>query len=351
VLRPLTREQSTYNRAVLITLDELTTHVLSMRRQFEQRLTAGQALLASTELLLEESRQEVRVLDTRVAGLQAELAGVSRKRIADGGELLAQRSRIDILLAEARRRLPEAFDNEQLATIAGQSAVDPRAAEIRAALEERFDDQSRTRTRQTEHLAHFAGLRGHSTPVLDLGSGRGEWLDLLAEHGIPAYGVDDDPAAAGAGRARGLDLRAEDCVGHLRGLPGDAVAGVTGLGLVEHIPFAALVDVVDHALRVIEPGGVLLLEAPNPANLLSRAAAFSIDETPARPLHPDVLQFLLEQRGFVDVRVHYLSPADTPPFIAPRINGSEDPFLQRMVDHLNWTFFGPTHYAVSARRP
>ena len=72
-LRPLTREQITYNNAVLVTLDELTEHVLQMRSQFEQRITASQVLLASTEMLLEETRGEVRQLQATVADLDARL--------------------------------------------------------------------------------------------------------------------------------------------------------------------------------------------------------------------------------------------------------------------------------------
>jgi len=70
-LRPLTREQITYNNAVLVTLDELTEHVLQMRSQFEQRITASQVLLASTEMLLEETHGEVRQLQATVADLEA----------------------------------------------------------------------------------------------------------------------------------------------------------------------------------------------------------------------------------------------------------------------------------------
>src|SRR5437763_7499231 len=54
--------------------------------------------------------------------------------------------------------------------------------------------------------------------VLDVGCGRGEWLDLLKQNGVSAYGVDTNIEVVRKSTDRGLDVRQEDVLEHMRGL-------------------------------------------------------------------------------------------------------------------------------------
>lgn len=137
-----------------------------------------------------------------------------------------------------------------------------------------------------------------SAQVTDLGCGRGEWLELLAEVGYDAQGVDLDDAMLSACRERGLRVQTGDALAFLRGLSDASQSVVSGFHIAEHLPFDALQELVKEALRVLVPGGLLILETPNPENLVVGTSAFYLDPTHQRPIPPQLLGFLPEYAGF-----------------------------------------------------
>ncbi|MYN21033.1 methyltransferase domain-containing protein, partial [Rugamonas sp. FT107W] len=146
----------------------------------------------------------------------------------------------------------------------------------------------------------FAPLRTLQDPpaALDLGCGRGEWLELLGEQGFRAHGVDLDDGMLAACRERGLDVELGDAVACLRALPDNSLAVVSAFHLVEHIPFELLQTLVAEARRVLLPGGLLIMETPNPENLVVGASSFYLDPTHLRPIPPQLLAFVTEFGGF-----------------------------------------------------
>lgn len=140
-------------------------------------------------------------------------------------------------------------------------------------------------------------------PVLDVGCGRGEWLELLLDHRIAAHGVDTDEGMLSACRERGLNVAAAEAIGHLESLASHSLLAVTGFHIAEHLPFDRLQVLFVQARRVIVPGGLLILETPNPENLLVGSANFYIDPTHQRPLPSQLLSFLAEHQEFSPVKV------------------------------------------------
>lgn len=138
--------------------------------------------------------------------------------------------------------------------------------------------------------------------AIDLGCGRGEWLELLAETGFCAQGVDLDDGMLAECRARGQLVRTQDAVSALRELPDESQAVVSGFHLAEHIPFDVLQDLVREALRVLKPAGLLILETPNPENIVVGTANFYLDPTHKQPIPPLLLSFLPEHLGFARVK-------------------------------------------------
>lgn len=172
-----------------------------------------------------------------------------------------------------------------------------------------FEDRHRgsreaIQQRQRAYLSFLAPLaRLLPGPTLaDLGCGRGEWLELVRAEGWSASGVDLDEGMLAACREIGLDVRREDAVSFLQGLPDASVAAVTAFHVVEHLPFDLLHALTAQALRVLRPGGLLILETPNPENLVVGSSAFYMDPTHARPLPPPLLAFLPEFHGFARVK-------------------------------------------------
>jgi len=174
-------------------------------------------------------------------------------------------------------------------------------------LEQRFRG-SRTHIKALTKV-YVDDVRATGGPVLDIGCGTGEWLELLGEHHIPAYGVDTNAAFAEDNRARGLDVRVGDAVAHLAGLDPGSLGAVTGFHLAEHLDTEVLLRLIDRARVALRPGGLLILETPNPTNVRVGAAQFWIDPTHIRPLHPELLAFMCTQRGFADVEIRPLHPA------------------------------------------
>lgn len=140
-------------------------------------------------------------------------------------------------------------------------------------------------------------------PGLDLGCGRGEWLELLGEMGIAARGVDLDDAMLASCRRRGLDVQTQDALEALRQCADASQALVTGFHLAEHLPFDVLRELVQEAHRVLAPGGLLILETPNPENISVATNSFFLDPSHERPLPPQLLEFIPVYFGFAVVKI------------------------------------------------
>jgi len=177
--------------------------------------------------------------------------------------------------------------------------------------EDRFrGSREEIKGRVREHLGLVEAVKAASVdgPVLDIGCGRGEWLELLREQGYAARGVDKNRIMVSECRTRGLDAVAGEAVDYLKSQEGEAFAAITGFHLVEHLPFDALIRLLDESLRGLKPGGVAVFETPNPENLVVGACNFYSDPTHRHPIPPALLSFLLESRGFENIEIRRLHP-------------------------------------------
>ncbi|MEN5031807.1 class I SAM-dependent methyltransferase [Pseudomonas sp. Ps21-P2] len=142
-------------------------------------------------------------------------------------------------------------------------------------------------------------LKLENEPVgIDLGCGRGEWLEMVIGAGFAARGVDLDEGMLEGCRSRGLPADLGDAVGALKARAAESVSVISAFHLVEHIPFPALQELVSEALRVLKPGGLLILETPNAENLFVGSNGFYMDPTHERPIPHLLLSFLTEFSGF-----------------------------------------------------
>jgi O-antigen chain-terminating methyltransferase len=228
--------------------------------------------------------------------------------------------------------------------LAGSEALDVD----RLALARAFrGDEDSVRERQARYLAHFEG----ASSVLDIGCGRGEFLELLRDAGIDARGVDEDGHAVEHCRAKGLDVIRRNGISVLEESTDGSLGGIFAAQVIEHLPPSALLRLVRQARRALAPGGVLLLESVNPETLLN-FAEFYIDPTHIRPYHPRLLLWLFEQEGFVDVQADSSVDPD-PTFKLPPLSsaGLDAPEFDAALDRLNALLYGRLAYAVIGRAP
>ncbi|RWE78168.1 methyltransferase domain-containing protein [Mesorhizobium sp.] len=145
--------------------------------------------------------------------------------------------------------------------------------------------------------------------AIDLGCGRGEWLEVLAEAGLDATGVDTNARMTQEATDNGLKIELQDALEHLKGKPDNGVALVSAFHMVEHVPTDYLINLLDECQRVLADDGLLILETPNPENISVGTHTFHLDPTHKSPLPPDLLEFLVGQAGFEETAILRLNGA------------------------------------------
>lgn len=150
-----------------------------------------------------------------------------------------------------------------------------------------------------EPLKHIC----HDAVAIDLGCGRGEWLELLAEQGVPACGVDLDDGMLAACKERSLNAENGEAISYLQGLPDQSVSIVSAFHVAEHISFENLQILVEESMRVLIPAGLLILETPNPENIVVGTSNFYLDPSHVKPIPPQLLEFLPNFFGFKRVKL------------------------------------------------
>lgn len=162
-------------------------------------------------------------------------------------------------------------------------------------------------------------LKGHgqSARALDLGCGRGEWLEVLSENGFDAQGVDLDEGMLSACKALELPATLGDALDALRQASDNSLVLVSAFHMVEHIPFDMLLTLVEQAHRALVPGGLLIMETPNPENLSVGTSSFYLDPTHSKPIPHALLAFVTQYQGFA---AHKVMRANESPALAQIAN-------------------------------
>jgi len=206
-----------------------------------------------------------------------------------------------------------------------------------------------------DYLPLLQGLPG---PVLDIGCGRGELLELLRELKIESRGIDLDAAMIARCAEKGLPVEEADLFAYLEKLPDDSLGGVIATQVIEHITHKQLDTMLGLLRKKVRSGGVIILETINPQSVTALARNFFRDPTHVFPVHPETLRFTMEMRGFKTAEILYRSPYPAGAILRPIEYSAELPgrwigVLQQINDNmqrLNDLLFGHQDYAVIARQ-
>lgn len=329
--RVITIPQRDYNNSILHALRITLNGIRDMNRGNDERFIQIAQLNFVVNSRLDELEKRDQEKDHLIGYLKA--------------TLIMQERRVSMFLDEARRCLPETFTQNQLHEFVQEKG------HLFDSLYVTFEDKFRgTREEIKERLAVYlpllelAGGATEQRPLLDIGSGRGEWLELLRDSGLTARGVDLNETLAKQCHDHGLAVEINDALQYLRSLPDASLGAITGFHIIEHLPMEVLLELYDECVRVLKSGGMAIFETPNPQNLLVGACNFYADPTHKRPLYPETQKFFLEYRGFSRVDLKYLHPHDA----GARLPENEAPEL---AGRLNDLLSCARDYAVIGYKP
>jgi SAM-dependent methyltransferase len=338
---PFAAEQRSFNASILRVADEQSERLDELRAVLERQAADNAARSAELALALETLRR----LEAAAASTDAKLEGA-----LDETRRVLEEIQERLLRAERRVRTPArtAGAKAEVANAPMPPADDPDYFAFEARMRGSTDS---VRERQRDYVDDF---RAHP-PVLDLGCGRGEFLELLAEAGIEARGVDVDADMVAFAQGEGVEVEQGDALQYLAGLEDGSLGGIFCAHVLEHFPPRPLFRLLELAAAKLRPGGLFVAETPNPLTLVALSTFFA-DLTHAQPLHPGTLAHLVRQAGFRDVETRYLNPPAPEARLhnVPAVEGAEPEPTRRVhnanVDRLNDVVFGPQDYAILARK-
>jgi len=358
--RQLQAQQSAF--AERSALSELATIVEGVRRTIESSAPHIENHIKAIKEVLSVKADDVQLTALRTMFDDLRHSLNDRHELADRAvDLLQQNflaSRRELLHLEQRVERVANFQaarhgRESAATAASPDSGANRLDSFYMALEDQFRGSRELISRRCETyipVVRRAVECARGGIVLDIGCGRGEWLRVLGEQGVDAYGIDLNEMMVLECQARGLDARETEAIEHLRGLADASVAVVTGMHIIEHIPFPSVVTLFDEVRRVLKPGGVVVFETPNPENLDVGACNFYMDPTHLHPLPPLLIEFTALARGFDEVEIRRLTdhrPVPVPPDNGNARSSASDP-LQWLLDRARERLSVAPDYAVIA---
>jgi SAM-dependent methyltransferase len=322
------------------------------KQEIDRQLLDAIALSQQTSTQLAATlRQALGALEQRVEDLDKGVQGAQDRAQRSRQQLVERLARVEGRTHEHGLRLAQATLRANATAAETPSTaiqVASRFDQIYFAFEERFRG---TRADIRQRLSYYLPLLRESVvgkdgaAVLDVGCGRGEWLELLRDEKIAARGIDINETMARECVELGLEVEVGDAIARLRDLPDNSLGAVTGFHIIEHVSLDTLIELIEQAHRVVQPGGLVIFETPNPENVVVGSCNFYIDPTHQRPLPPVLTQFLVEAGGFVDAAIHRVN-AELLPQVFDEPGENDPPALRTALTYLRSAFLCAPDYSV-----
>ena len=339
IIEKLLRERMQVADQIAHLSNEVAGREKAMREQLGLEMgRVAEEMRRFVDLVEQESAAAGANSSERFQKVEGRLGDTERRIVSMRRGLVSQEMRVSVLLEQARKRM-EDMGAGQLGGLVREDQHRFDATYLT------FEDHFRGTREEIKELfrAYLPVLKSHGIgtsemPLLDVGCGRGEWLEILRQEGMHARGVDANRVMLEESRTRKLQVVESDAIAYLQSLDAESLGGLTAFHIIEHLPFPDLVNLLDETVRVLKPGGVAIFETPNPGNVLVGTQQFYLDPTHLKPLPSLLMRFLAEERGLCRVEILELHPC--PDGVRVPEHGCA------VAERFNQLFYGPQDYAI-----
>jgi len=209
--------------------------------------------------------------------------------------------------------------------------------------------------RQEKYVELFIDAPG---PILDIGCGRGEMLDMLRCQEIESWGVDLEDRMVEETRSKGIHAVQADGLEALDSVEDASLGGIFSAQVIEHMYPGEIMAFLNLSRRKIAEGGRFVLETLNPSSIAVLTKSYFRDLDHKQPLHPEYMKLIIKMAGFIDVQLHYTSPftpeEQVPPLpsaVKIKISQEAHSAIQDKFNLINDMLYGMQDYYVTARQP
>lgn len=343
-------------------IGELERRNQELIQELERTVTAQRE---QERLLLDEIRRLRDRTEVELKTAVEELSGQDKRLAQDTGDLRERLENTNETITAFQRAVSDASDSmnlrlecldeastsikEKLRKIANLPTDDD---EFYHCFEERFrgareDIRDRLRVYVPVLCRHLPDWSGAT--FVDVGSGRGEWLDILKENGATDYvGVDLNQRQNEICEGFGHKTICGDCIEYLSALPEGSVDLISGFQIIEHLCMSDLMELLKQSYRALKTGGMILFETPNPHNLTVAANTFFTDPSHKRVIDPILMKFLTEWCGYRQVQILDANSHEKWAGITEESVVEKNTEIVKAVNELYWLFYGPQDYALFA---
>ena len=378
---PMVWTQKEFNACIVRILNDIAERLGGISAQIDGKIAQSQSTIsAQIDGKIAQSQSTISAqVDDKIAQSQSTISAQIDDKIAQSqstisaqvdDKIVQSESKISSDIGEHVLHVVSAMnkDIENRAWLAGiledriskgnESRYDERAATQNGGLnyfvfEELFrGSRDDTKGKQSKFVKYFEGCRN----VLDIGCGRGEFLELLVEHGISGRGIDIDEDMVRFCKSRDLKAEKLDAIDYLSQLEDKSLDGIFIDQVVEHLDPDYLIRMISLCYTKMLFGGYIVIETVNPLSLVS-FANFYMDMSHKRPIHPETLKFLIRAAGFREAVAQFYEPVGEDRRLRPidvKALGEEErraaDLINRNTEVLNNIIFGPQDYAVIGKK-
>ncbi|WP_166241172.1 class I SAM-dependent methyltransferase [Paenibacillus turpanensis] len=198
-----------------------------------------------------------------------------------------------------------------------------------------------------DHMSNYLVYLDQGMKVLDLGCGRGEFMELLKENEIEALGVDSNSHMVEFCHSNSLNVIQDDIINFLAKTK-QTFDCIFISQVVEHLKVRDLIKLIELAHNRLNVNGLLIIETPNPETILVSSYTFNLDYSHEKPLPPSLLGYLIESQNFDLLETLRFHPFPTEEMLPESV--SDNHLINKNFQKLNQLLYGPRDYAVIARK-